>query len=188
MGFNYFGYGNIHPCKIDGSNVIYKLPSGFEVKHPTGLDINIPEQVNPFISETVAFLLYHEGKEYVGRSDGTISIYRQSDNLLVGLNYWTQPKYPETTLCGYYYGESGVTEIHVDNRDRRSVYVVGESREAVAKEMITVAANTNLAFTDTLFFNKLQDYFVYNGRGDSVELDVWSVQENVRCGNCPIFL
>lgn len=188
MGFNYFGYGCIHPCRVENQQIIYRLPSGFEVKHKTALDVNIPEQTNTFISDTVVFVLYHDGKEYIGRNDGSVSIYRQSDNLLVGLNYWEQPLYPETKLCGYYSDSGMVEEIHLDLRDKQSVYVVGDSRESKTKAPIQFSANTDIALFDTVIHGKLLDYTIFDEGGARIAVDVWSVQEDVRRGDCRIFL
>lgn len=188
MGFNYFGYGCLHPCRVENGAVIYKLPSGLEVSHKTALEVNIPEQTNLFISDTVTFLLYHEGKEYVGRADGSISIYNQSDDLLVGLNYWDRQLYPETKLCGYYADGKIIKEVHVDLRDKQSLYVVGDYRESIAKSPIRITANTDIALNDAKIYNAVLDYSIYNERGEPVEADVWTVQEDVRRGNCRIFL
>lgn len=186
-GFNYFGFGCLHPCRVENGYIIYRLPSGLEVKHATGLEVNIPEQTNTFISETVVFLLYNDGKEYIGRLDGSISIYNQSDDLLVGLNHWEKHLCPRTKLCGYYLDGKFVKELHVDLRDNTSLYVIGDYREAVAKRPIG-SVSTDSALSDTTLYKSLLDYTIYDERGEPIEADVWTVQEDVRRGDCRIFL
>ena len=190
MGFNFFCYGNIHPCGIDNNEVYYMLPSGKRVSFPTKLDVTIPLQTNLFISDTVAFLLYHEDKMYLGRYDNSISIYRMSDEMLVGLNAWEAPKYSETEVCGYYNVRGVIEEIHVDLKDRQTLYICGKNYEAVLKEPLPENIEFDLemsSFSAAIHGNR-DNYHIYSRGGVPIEVNVWSVQDGLRRQNCPIFL
>lgn len=188
MGFNYYNYGRVKPCGIKNHEVYYYLPSGKKITHPTKLDVEIPEQINSFISERVVFLLYHEGLMYVGRYDTSISIYRQSDELLVGLNSWESPKYAETIVCGYY-GVGGVlNEIHLDMRDRQTVYICGHRDEGLFANPISTDFNLHDASFSATVFGDKSNYSIFNERGEVVEAKFWPLQEDIRRQDCRIFL
>jgi hypothetical protein len=189
MGFNYFNYGNIHPCGISQGKVFYILPSGKRVEFETKLNVEIPEQTNLFISDRVAFLLYHEDKMYIGRFDDSISIYRKSDELLVGLNSWKAPMESKTVVCGYYNNGYSITEIHLDLRDRRTVYICGENHEGVLKEEITnnIFDLDRSSFSASVFGDS-KNYHIYTKGGNVLEVNDWHIQDDVRKRNCRIFL
>ncbi len=188
LGFSYYRYGRIKPCGVSGGSVYYTLPSGYRVMHSTQLQVEIPEQTNPFISETVAFLLYHEEKMYIGRYDGSISIYRMSDELLVGLNNWEAPKYVDTQVCGYYSEGSLLDEIHLDLRDRQTVYICGHGSEGLLSAPIEPKFDLHSASFSATVFGASEDYSIFNERGEPIEAKFWPLQEDVRSHNCRIFL
>lgn len=187
MGFNYYGLGNLNPVGIKDGFVYCRLPSGHEIKYPTKLDFDIPEQVNLFYSETIAFILYHEDKMYIGRFDSSISIYRLSDELLVGLNTWEAPKYVETVHCGFYRLKGKSYEIHLDLRDRKTVYVLGLGIQGCSSKELEKEFNideSNLASN----IDVNNTYHICSERGEWVEINNWTVQKDVRRRNCPIYL
>ncbi len=186
-GFNYFGFGNVHPCGIKDKKVYYTLPSGVAIHNNTSIDFEIPEQMNLFVSDTVMFLLYHEDKKYVGRKDGSISIYRTSDELLVGLQNWKAPAYAETMLCGLY-NSSGMYEIHLDLRDKRTVYILGGYRQGVLKKPAPERFHITDAVVSANAFGQYNNYSIFDERGDPVEADFWPIQEEIRRRDCAIFL
>ena len=190
MGFNYFNYGNIHPCGISKHKVFYTLPSGFKVEYDTKLDIEIPEQTSAFISSTIAFVLYHEDKMYIGRRDKSISIYRMSDELLVGLNTWDPVNYTETKPIGHFNNGRNISEIHVDLRDSQTVYICGEATEGVLPKKYNALTDFDLeksAFSAAVWGNN-KNYHIFSKRGEPIEVNVWIIQKNVREQNCRVFL
>lgn len=188
MGFNFFNYGNIHPCGVSSGKLYYVLPSGKRIEFNTKLDINIPEQTNLFISDTVAFLLYHDDKMYVGRYDSSISIYRISDELLVGLNTWEPPKYAETMLCGLYYNGACTCEIHLDLKDKQTVYICGEGIQGCIGHPIEPAFNMSDSTLSAAAFGTEKNYHIFGKGGEPIEVDVWTIQDDVRKRNCRSFL
>lgn len=188
LGFSYYRYGRIKPCGVKDGYVYYRLPSGLVIKHSTKLEIEIPEQCNLFISDTVAFLLYDADKMYIGRYDGSISIYRLSDNLLVGLNNWQAPKYVETKLCGFHNEGSHLDEIHLDLRDRQTVYICGLGAEGLFSHPIASDFNLNDSSFSASVFGTQRDYSIFDERGDPIEAKFWPLQEGVRLRDCRIFL
>lgn len=188
MGFNFFSYGNIHPCGVENGKVYYKLPSGKRVEFDTKLECDIPEQTNLFISDRVAFLLYHEDKMYIGRYDKSISIYRASDELLVGLNTWEAPRYAETVCCGFYKPGGYITEIHLDLKDRQTVYICGENTQGLLDKPIEPDFNIDASSFSAAVWGNSENYHIYTKRGEPVEINVWTVQDDIRKRNCRIFL
>lgn len=182
------GYGNIHPCGVKDGKVYYDLPSGHRTYFETALDIEIPIQVNLFISDTVMFLLFHDDKMYVGRNDQSISIYRTSDLLLVGLSYWKPPKYAETKLCGYYNNRGDIYEIHLDLKDRRTLYICSLSKQSVLDKPIDCEFDLDAALVSASAFGLYDNYHIFKKGGEPVVSDVWTIQEDVRKQNCRIFL
>lgn len=188
MGFNFFEYGNIHPCGIANHKVYFTLPSGMRIEYNTKLDVEIPEQTNLFISDTVLFLLYHDDKMYIGRKDTSISIYRISDGLLVGLNTWDAPKYAEVELCGFYNDGNSMHEIQLDLRDKRTVYICGNRMQGLLpKENTAVFDPDKSVFSASIHGNK-RFYHIYDERGEVVEVNAWTVQKDLWSQNCPVFL
>ena len=188
MGFNFYSYGNLHPCGVSNGKVYYMLPSGKRIEFDTKLDIEIPKQTNLFISDKVAFLLYHEDKMYIGRYDSSISIYRTSDELLIGLNTWTPSKYAETIHCGFYTYSGAIYEIHLDLKDRQTLYVCRLGIEGCLKSPVEPSFDLDASALSASAWGNSNNYHIYNKRGEPIEVDVWTVQDDVRKRNCRIFL
>lgn len=121
MGLSYYRFGHILPCSITKGYVCFKLPSGKVIQCATNLHVELPEQVNHFRSPYVMFLLYDDEKEYIGRYDGSISIYKKGTNLLVGLNNWVPP---ECEICqvGWYGYATQLFEIYLNKLDMSTLY------------------------------------------------------------------
>lgn len=188
MGFNYYNYGNIQPCRVEGGNLIYRLPSGKEIVKKTQLKVDIHEQCNLFISDTVSFLLFEGGLMYVGRADGSISIYRESDELLVGLNNWEKDQFPETQLCGFYKENGGLSEIHVDCRDWQTLYICGEYMQSYSRHELPHEFNLDKAVFDARIFGCGGSYHLFDSKGVRLRGFIWTVQDDVRQRNCRIFV
>ena len=186
MGFNYFGYGCVQPCGVINGKVYQVLPSGVRVEYHTKLDVTIPEQVNLYYGKTIAFLLQYDGKEYIGRFDGSISIIRQSDGLLVGLNAWEAPKRPEVIACGMY-AEKGIPQVcYLDNRDRQSLYI---QDQPVSSKLVAPYTGSFNRLDSTLSFliDNTGIGHIYTKGGDALATAVWNIQKSVRGRNCRIF-
>lgn len=124
---------------------------------------------------------------YIGRYDDSISIYRMSDELLVGLNNWKAPKYPETCLCGFRTIGKMLSEIHLDLRDRQTLYVCGDRDEGLLSTPIKSGFNLH----DSVFSAILDSsnrYSIYNERGEPVEAKFWPLQKEIRVQDCRVFL
>ena len=189
MGFNQHQYGNIHACWIEDGFICQETSCTHVVyKYPTNLAVNLPKQVNLFFSFTVAFLLYDAERMYVGRNDGIISIYRRSDNLLVGMNSWEAPGFPPLCTIGFFNTPNGLREVYLDTRDRRSLYMKWRRIEASLERPFT-ADYTDIfdpeAMAPAPTFDK---WCLYTKGGDRIGIDVWFVQDDVGKQNCAVFL
>lgn len=186
MGFSYHGFGNIHYCWIQ-DGVIYEESSvtGVIRKHLTRLPVNIPKQLNLFASKTVAFLLYHEDKMYIGRYDGIISIYRKSDNLLVGLNNWDVPNKPYTTRLGFIKTSTGLKEILLDVSDYKTLYMKWKGAEGLLNKPFPKGS---YVIGDCPVSDSWKDTVFITEGGEVYVIDVWNIQEDVWRHNCQVFL
>lgn len=189
MGFNYFDIGQIHPCGIANKQVYQKLPSGKVISYPTGLDITVPEQLNLFISDCIAFVLYDNENEYIGRFDGTISIYRKSDDLLVGLNFWTAPKVPNVIPCGYLYNGKIHSDIFLFLDDGQTVATADSRYESIlTKPTSNREFDFDKAMLGCLTATKPRTPCIYDKGGHVYETGSWNVQTDLWKQNCKIFL
>ena len=192
MGFNYFGYGGICPCSLSNGILKQKLPSGRIVEYATQLDVNIdiPEQTNYFVSKTVMFLLYDKNLMYIGRKDGSISIYDMSQNeLLVGLNAWSAPKIVETMIVGLYRNHTNLQEIHMDLRDNQSLYIRGlPITSKFTKPVKDYNFNMDRAVLSAEIYNNGNHYCISYEGGEPVYEDVWVIQTELRGGDYRVFL
>lgn len=186
MGFSYHGYGNVHYCWIQ-DGLIYEESgvTGVIRTYPTRLAVNIPRQLNLFASRTVAFLLYHEEKMYVGRFDGIISVYRESDNMLVGLNNWDVPSKPPVRQIGFMKDPSGLKEVLLDLNDNRTLYMLWKGAEGCLDKPFPPGSYT---LADTEVSEKWRDVRFVAERGDMYAIDVWNIQTDVWRQNCKVFL
>lgn len=186
MGFSYHGYGNIHYCWIQ-DGIIYEESNvtGVVRQYKTRLTVNIPRQLNLFVSHTVAFLLYHEDKMYIGRYDGFISIYRRADNLLVGLNNWDIPAKPYLTRIGFLNTPVGHKEILLEVNDRRTVYMKWKGAEGMLDRPFPLDAYD---LSDNVIADKWEDVKFITEGGDMYGIIVWNIQEDVWRHNCKVFL
>ena len=189
MGFNQYQQGNIHACWIEDGFVCQETACTHEVyKYPTRLEVNIPKQINLFVSFTVAFLLYDSEKMYVGRNDGVISIYRRSDNMLVGLNNWDAPTFPPLLLVGFFNSPGGLKEVYLDTRDRRTVYMKWRRMEACLERKF------EHDYTDIFDVEAMapaptfDSWCLYTRGGERIGINVWFVQDEVWRQDCTIFL
>lgn len=189
MGFNLYGLGNIHKCWIKDHKVFYEqTASGAVYSYDTALDVEIPPQKNLFVSDNVAFLLYHDGKEYIGRYDGVISVYRQSDDMLVGLSNWNPPTYPPLKTCGYYRTPVQIEEIFLDLRDQVTVYTKWHNQEAKLSKPLNLKLDESWLIVNYEMDATIGTWHILDEGGVPVEVDVWFVQNEVWRRNCPIFL
>ena len=187
MGFNYFGYGCVQPCGVINGKVYQVLPSGMAVFYNTKLDVTIPEQVNLYYGKTIAFWLKHGGRDYIGRFDGSITIIRESDGLLVGLNSWEAPKRPEVIPCGMY-AEKGIPQVcYIDNRDRQSLYI---QEQPISSKLVVPynGAFNQLDSTLSFLIDGSGVGHIYTKGGDALATEVWNIQKSIRGRNCRVFL
>lgn len=189
MGFNFHNLGNIHECWIENNLVFYRQTSTGKVySYHTALNVTLPAQTNLFASNTVAFLLYDDEKEYIGRYDGVISIYRRSDDMLVGLSNWKPPEPPSLKLCGFYDSPFGPDEIKLDMRDQQTVYINYKVIEARLKEPLTLKLDKDMSLLSTRACPEEGPWHIYNERGESVAVDDWFIQDEVWRRDCTVFL
>lgn len=189
MGFNLYGLGNIKPCRISQGILYYTLPySGKTFSCPTSLQISIPEQTNLFVSKTVAFFLEDEEKYYVGRYDGRISIYRKSDNMLVGLQSWECPPYPMLCECGFYKTVIGNVPVRLDTRDCVTLYVDFKRMEAKLRKPMYEKLISNLTVSKTYSELSNTEWYIVDKEGNYAEVDAWNIQDDLWKRNCRIFL
>ena len=189
MGFNLYSLGNIHKCWIEDHKVFYEqTATGKVYSYETALDVTLPAQKNLFVSDNVAFLMYSEDKEYVGRYDGVISIYRRSDNMLVGLSNWKPPTYPPLKTCGFYQSPVQPEEIYLDLRDQQTVYVRWRNIEARLPKRLNLVFDEPLTVVGYEAFVDEGPWFIYDKGGERVEVDVWFVQNEVWRRDCTILL
>lgn len=190
MGFNLYGYGCIQPCRIEDGYVIRCLPSGKEERYQTQLGITIPEQTNLFMSPNILFYLIHDGLEYVGRRDGSISIYQISNNLLVGFNSWTVSMNANVIPCGYKIFGSLHTYIVQDKFDMQSLYTSHVMRYSTAlKEPMTCEWDLDKASIGWVMPDStIRDFIFTKQGGKQIVVDRWEVQDLVRSADCKRFL
>lgn len=189
MGFNYFGYGNIHPCGVHDGYVYYTLPSGLVTKHSINLNIEIPEQTNCFISDTVAFLLYKNDRMYIGRFDTTYSVYRCSDGLLVGSGSWDSPIFPHVMNCGYTHKPGGGADgVYIDIRDKRTIYMPAQGKEGLLPKESDLQFDMDFALISVNAYVVMEDCHMFDSGGVYIGVTNWTVQNEVRCKTCPIFI
>ena len=188
MGFSYFNYGCIHPCGVKDGMVYYELPSGVIVKYKTSIAVDIEKQTIPFYSNYVAFCLESNGTEYVGRYDGSVSMYDTRTGLLIGLGNWEAPKYPEIMHCGFYTESSRIIEVYLDLRDYRTLYVGKEYMQQLLPNPIKPKFDLEKAFLSVNTYGNVYKKHIYDERGDSVASDVWDIQDSIRKRNCRSFI
>lgn len=187
MGFNYYGIGNILSCGISKGKVFFKLPSGKICECDTMLTDEVPEQCNLFISDTVLFLLYTEDKEYIGRYDGSISIYAKGTDLLVGLNVWTPPR-KHLILCGHLAVKKIVDDIYLIGLDDLSL---GTQRMRCSSCMNTkYLGDFNLLLSLSMAQSVNEDIkaCIYDIGGNLYETSTWVIQTGLREQNCTVLL
>lgn len=189
MGFNYFGYGIIHKCGITDGTLYYYLPSGYKVTHTVPI-VDIAEQCNPFISETVAFFLQDENNDYVGRFDTTYTVYRRSDGLMIGSGNWDAPVFPHVVNCGYIRGDGrrSVQSVYIDVRDKRSIYIPSRHKEGVMLSESNMKFDMEFALISVNNYIVPEDCHIYDERGDLIATDKWTVQDMLRSEACTMFL
>lgn len=187
MGFNYFNYGTVQPCAIQNGKVLHRLPSGKIIEYPCALDVDIPEQTNFFYGETIAFWLKHNGLSYYGRFDGSITIIRDSDGLLVGLNHWEAPKRPTVQHCGIYLEHGLQQSIYVDLRDRQSLYTYGQPISSALLNPCNEEFDTLSSTVSSLIEGVISGH-IYTKGGEALGTKVWNIQKSIRGRNCRIFL
>ena len=123
MGYRTYDISYINPCWVEDGYVCVRLYSGTVVKYKTALPFNIPEQTNIFVNDRIAFWLFYEDKTVIGRNDGSISIYRTKDSLLVGLNYFEYEQVPLVRIgfaTGMY--KHSMLPVRLDVRDMKTIY------------------------------------------------------------------
>ena len=186
MGFNNHGFGNIHECKIQDGYIFDIMPiSGSVYRYPTRLPVNIPAQTNIFVSDTVAFLLYHEDKVYIGRFDGIISIYRESDMLLVGLNNWDPPAKPYVRQIGMLHCPTGFIPLQLDMRDKLTIY----NRYKRAEGRLTAPFDaTEYTLGNNEVVRDWSDVQLVTEGGEVYGIDCWNIQDSLWRQNCPVYL
>lgn len=191
MGFNYFGFGCIQPCRVEDGFVIRKLPSGAEQKYPTRLDVNIPEQLNLFLSPNILFYLKKDGLEYIGRKDGSISIYQEKDDLLVGLNNWDVSPIPFLQVCGYkMFGKTTHAYIYQDKFDQQSIYATNINLySSVLPRKMEMFWDMRAAEIGWVMQNDPSPDYIFAKRGgERIAVDRWEVQNIIRSTNCKRFV
>lgn len=190
MGFNYFGYGCIQPCRVEGGYVIRRLPSGAEQKYATRLTVDIPEQLNLFIAPNILFYLKHDGLEYIGRKDGSISIYREKDDLLWGLNNWDISGIPLLKVCGYKIFGKMHAYIYQDKFDQQSLYSSFAKRySSKLPEKMEMFWDMNAAEIGWVIQGDDSSDYVFSRRGgERIAIDGWQVQDLIRSTDCRRFL
>lgn len=186
MGFHNVKLGNIHECWIENGYVHEQCPfSGKVYKYPTRLNVTIPKQCNLYYAKDIAFYLKHNGEVYIGRHDGSISIYRESDMLLTGLNNWDAPVGIPTCIIGFHRCGRGLREVLLDLRDKQTIYVDYHDIEGFLDRPFL--GNIESIFSSSVFDN-IGSWSVVTGGGEVIGVSVWNIQDSVWSGNCTIFV
>lgn len=189
MGFNYYNLGNIHPCWVENGFIHYEVETSHTIyKHETALQVNLPRQTNIFYSELVAFYLQDLDNVYVGRYDGVISIYRKTDNMLIGLSNWKAPMHCGMNLVGFYYTPAGKREIYLDSRDSKTVYVSYKSMEGLLERAVTKPLIDALGYVTEQSLSEKDSYVAFDERGESVAINFWHTQDSLWRRDCRIFI
>lgn len=176
MGFRYFNYGNIHPCKITNRKVITTLASGVEVSYGINLDVEIPEQLNYYTSNTIVFYLVQDGIAYIGRKDMTVSVVRESDNLLMTYTTWNFDPYPDLQTIGYFGTKYSIFPILLDNKDKRTMYIPNRYTEHIHDVPLEVEFDPDRAENFAMIHQRANAYHIVDKEGRLYDATTWSVQ------------
>ncbi len=189
MGFNYYNLGNIHPCWIEGGYVCHEVEVSHSIyRYQTALELSLPRQQNIFYSHMVAFWLQDTEKEYIGRYDGVISIYRRSDNMLVGLSNWKAPFRCATPITGFYLAPTGKSEVFLDSRDGVTVYTKYKAQEGLLERKIVDPFSDALGVITDNQFNGQESCMIFDRGGDSVAVNIWYPQDSLWRRDCRVYL
>lgn len=189
MGFDYYGLGVIQPCRVENGEVIRTLPTGKEQRIKTTLQTVIPQQTNLFKSPTALFYLKYEGNYYIGYKDGYINTYRESDNLLIGVNTWECSLIPMVNPCGYKMFAGNYCTIFQDRFDLQSLYATYFYRySGVLPHPIEAPWNLQQAEFGWCDTASVDVDYIFNKEGEYVAIDKWDVQDLVRCPDTEVFL
>ena len=185
MGFSYYGYGNIMPCGISSGQLWFRLPSDEIITCETSFDtdLTIPEQVNLFRSNSVMFLLYHDGFEYIGRYDGTLSKFKINDNIVQGLG-WFKPPVLNLEPIGIYCVGKYYYNVMLNKLDYQSIHIKEIPLSATLDEKVFgVNFSMDRAFTSFLIDSKSGNTYIYNIGGKRYVNSPWNVQASSEQSN-----
>ena len=185
MGFRYFNLGLHRPCRMENGTVIEVLPSGMEVSYYTTLKETIPQQCNKYYGRHILFYLTKEGLDYVGRRDGTVSVY--NGDLLVYWGNWDAP-FSKIVEAGYTGTRKSIKSIYLDLRDRRTFYLEGSECEYVYPEEIQESFDTHKSLLECSLYQRQFPYYVIGSGGEHYVLGEWSVPADSRFSTYRVFL
>lgn len=156
------------------------MPTGTLVQYNTTFREDVEEQLNAFQGENIAFYLHVSNNRYmVGRFDGSISLYDEKTNMLVGLSSWVT-KVSNLTEVGYYRTIIGCYPIFRCNWDFQTLMVGGPRAEGLLPEK-----NHDLFFPlkDAASFmatNTQRQYLIRTKLGGVIDGIDWSLETHFR--------
>lgn len=152
MGFRFDFSSTLFPCEVKNKELIIYITDDYTRKFPVNMP-DIPKNNCDFVGSGVSFLMIHDGIIWVGREDGTITGYRDTDICI---------KYQRKWVPGVEYvkGASRITgNIHqpvfmLDKDTNIGILPKGQ-KVAIFKEQLHI--DSSIEYDDTLFGISLSD-------------------------------
>lgn len=186
MGFMQQTYGIVRRCWVTAGQLYYAMPYTDKIHScEVSLDIDIPEQLNEFRSDTVAFYLMDDNFKYIGRYDGTISILDKNSGMLVDWSTWKTPAGVPVREVGKCYTPIGYIPAYMDMRDEHTVYTRYMRMEGSIEGELKSLAPECIVLSHYRMNPQQMQWMILDKEENEFAVKEWSLQKNIWSGDCP---
>lgn len=145
MGYRFGFSSTLFPCEVKNKELIVYVTDTYTCKYPVNMP-DIPKANHEFLGSGVSFLMRHDGIIWVGREDGTITGYRETDICVKYQRTWRPKTY-------YLQGASRITgnirqEMYMLGTDTNVGILSTGQKIALFKQQIHI--DTSIEYNDTV--------------------------------------
>ena len=189
MGYTY-GYGpTLYADMIEGTLRVYTQLDTV-VEYYTGLKATLSKQLNRFKAADVSWVLFNDDdtKMYLGRVDGTVSVFEYPSMLVYAATTWDSHGRPPVGFVGTYVSDKNVpSEVYVNKLDRRTCYIkLNQERCYILDVPIDFTANISAACS-AVVLNK-QGIHIFRGSEEVSNEGHWYIQDDAELRDILRFL
>ena len=164
MGFRYKEIKAIFGAEVKDGKLRVHIPGGMVMEYDTSIKVDIPLQHTGFTGKGVAFCLEADNIVYIGRTNGSWTGYRISDNFLMKQGTWAGM--PKLVEAGNFVSDMMAETVYTIH-PKCSVFLLSDTSTAfISEKEVNIADKSRSWFVGNPLLNEQLLLFTEEGTRD----------------------